>query len=217
MEYPLDQYFYDMYISGYFGRFIYTVQEFKRMHNLDMEESKIAWGLLLPAEIAEFTRRYEQFIQPHGVEIKKEIKTPAVIHRVAERKRKLTSPVYPIKPVDYKECKIVWDPLNNDCKSYGNKSTHGTNLTSILFKNCLLKKDEYYRNTTSILMHTINKHLIDIYNTYATFNDFDNLAAHIVFMGIDYYKKVIANPSIIIPTLVSEDYVKLWDLYLAAL
>lgn len=216
MAYTLDQYFNDMYISGYFGRFIYTVQEFKRSHNLDTEETSVAWGLLLPAEIAEFTRRYEEFIQPHGVEIKRKIQKP-VIHTLSERKRKLATPVYPMKPIDYKDCRLIWDPLSNDCKSYGNKSTHGIKLTSILFKNCLLIKDEYYRNNMSLLMNNINKHLVDIYNAYSTFNDFDNLAAHIVFMGIEYYQRVVANPSIIIPTLVSEDYVKLWDIYLAAI
>ena len=65
----------------------------------------------------------------------------------------------------------------------------------------------------STLMHNVNKYLIDIYNMYSTFNDFDNLAAHIVFMGINYYKSVIADPSIIIPTLVSEDYYKIWSIY----
>ena len=213
MSYTRDQYFHDMYISGYFGSFVHNVRvEFKRLHNLNMDYITVAWGMLLPIEIAEFTRRYEEFIQPHGIENKEEIQIPVVIHTVSERKRKLATPVYPINPVDYKECGKIWDPNNNDCKAYSNKST-GTRLTNVLFKNCLLKKDEYFKQTMSILMHNINKHLIDVYNMYSTFDDFDNLAMHIVFMGMEYYQRVIADPSIIIPTLVSEDYVKLWDIY----
>ena len=217
MEYTREQYFHDMYISGYFGRLTSNVREFVLIqHNLELDYVTVAWGMLLPVEIAEFTRRYEEFIQPHGVENKKEIQKPVVIHTVSERKRKLATPVYPMTRVDYKDCRLIWDPRNNDCKSYGNKST-SARLTSRLFKNCLLIKDEYYRNNMSLLMNNINKHLINIYNAYSTFNDFDNLAAHIVFMGIEYYQRVVANPSIIIPTLVSEDYVKLWDIYVAAI
>jgi len=209
MQYTIREYFENLLAVEYFGKdFNRTITEYGRYIG-GQQLIDAAWGILSPVELKEFERRYEAFIRPHIVE--KHTK-PVIIHLESKRIRKLTLPIYPLNNIDYKIHSCVWT-VEHDCENYGTKSTHGTNLTSRLFKNCLFIKSPQIKKSITVLMCNIYRVLINVFNIYSTFTDYENLSLHIIFMGDDYYQSVITNPNIIIPTLIREDYVKLWDMY----
>ena len=215
--YTVYNYFEDLFNTRFFGNvFNNAVLEFKRANSLTRPDAHIAWELLIPIEIDEFMLRYERFIRPHSMEKINCSTVPIIKHFKSKRNRNLVLHEYPSVDIDYKECIDIWNIDAHDCENYGNISTHGTKLHSRLFKNGLLIRTVYFKNTMSVLMYEVNKKLINIYNMYPTFKDYNNLAAHVVFIGMEYYHTVLNNPNIIIDTLISEDYVKLWDVYLKA-
>jgi hypothetical protein len=107
---------------------------------------------------------------------------------------------------------VVW----GNTGGYGNKSV----MDNIRFRDIL--KNTYYENQREFefaldrAIFIINRILMisGIYKNYPTFNDYNNMVAHIVLRGEEYCLSVIDNPTIATHLIEYEDYYRVYDFLL---
>lgn len=185
------------------------------------DDSMIAWYLLNDDVKTTYMNDYDIFIQPHNNDDKYSVN---ILHTESKcNGRNIITPLYPkysnediIKECSYDKNIVIWCKNESDCNLYGDKSTHKVSLsTMILFNYGILRKKNNFLNRLLKLMYIVHIKIIQagIYNMYRTFTDYKNLEAHVVFKGRDYFMNVIQDPSIILPILITEDYVNIWDIY----
>jgi hypothetical protein len=108
---------------------------------------------------------------------------------------------------------IVWDSIQ--AREYGDKSEKPFPVIRHVFSNVSHYNRRKFKNIFPIMMFAIHGVLMraGIYNDYPTFNDYENLAAHIVLRGENYCGSIVKNPQLVRPLLEYDEFHSIWNHY----